>query len=707
MNNKIRGIIKSEVAPDKHCLWIKNDKIYIFGDKGWKPISGDSEEVKQALEDLQRKVDKNTSDISNINAVNNILPFDGKTEVASSSINKDDVCEDESAEVLYSTVDKVFIFKSNGTYYLKHKTKSSLYNLPDNSAPISEKVYINNGKLYGYNANDGLKVIANNVSIAPLWGNLGMPPGKVAATSLSGNAVLNVEKYPQFTRNSGCISFDAKITSFNAIRCGITTNDRHGDIYIDIDNNNITIKRYNGGAKKEEVIKKFKHSLTISNFVRGFFSYTDCLYQGIICSMSGSYVFRWQDEDIRNQYGMPYLKVISTSDKTTSLTDVNLSVSNDKFRCPVWVLGDSYTEIMKERWTYHMLYEYNVKDFYLCGLAGGHSDTMLQQLKQALKFGCPKYLIWALGMNDGDSDTEVNADWFAAYNEVTQICNDNNITLISVTIPLVESVNNSFKNAYIKEHAARIWDSAKAVGADLTSTWYEGYLESDKTRNIHPTELGAQAQAASLLIDVPELLLYSQSRNHFDSLNVAKKDNTELKSLTLIGEETKVYINVTDTSKATKVLGTGCSLSSIEHMYIDGREIEPVAAYQFTDTGEHEVSFIFKTADLPPKFGNEALFTKVIVGNQIKEIGIYAFAYNTHLKEVWLGENVKIINSNMLNNDTSLKIIRCFGKSEALLSGDVFNKAPSNCVLFHFADIDFSEWVTTLEAKGWQEHIIR
>lgn len=39
MNNKIRGIIKSEVAPDKHCLWIKDSELYQFGANGWESLS--------------------------------------------------------------------------------------------------------------------------------------------------------------------------------------------------------------------------------------------------------------------------------------------------------------------------------------------------------------------------------------------------------------------------------------------------------------------------------------------------------------------------------------------------------------------------------------------------------------------------------------------------------------------------------------------
>ena len=43
------------------------------------------------------------------------------------------------------------------------------------------------------------------------------------------------------------------------------------------------------------------------------------------------------------------------------------------------------------------------------------------------------------------------------------------------------------------------------MGANAEGVWYDGYLDSDK---VHPTSLGAQAQAMQVLVDFPELMQY-------------------------------------------------------------------------------------------------------------------------------------------------------------------------------------------------------
>lgn len=47
----------------------------------------------------------------------------------------------------------------------------------------------------------------------------------------------------------------------------------------------------------------------------------------------------------------------------------------------------------------------------------------------------------------------------------------------------------------------------KAVtGNELTHDWYEGYLSSD---GVHPTALGAKAEAMRILCDIPEITQYN------------------------------------------------------------------------------------------------------------------------------------------------------------------------------------------------------
>ena len=121
-----------------------------------------------------------------------------------------------------------------------------------------------------------------------------------------------------------------------------------------------------------------------------------------------------------------------------------------------------------------------------------------------MKIKNPKYVVWALGMNDGDSTTSINENWKTCVDEVIEYCDDNGIEIILATIPNTPVINNSLKNEYIKSSGKRYVDYARAVGAtSVGSTWYNGMLHTD---NVHPTELGAKALCERLMLDVPEMM---------------------------------------------------------------------------------------------------------------------------------------------------------------------------------------------------------
>lgn len=139
----------------------------------------------------------------------------------------------------------------------------------------------------------------------------------------------------------------------------------------------------------------------------------------------------------------------------------------------------------------------------LSSYSGATSLTEIESFRNILAKQMPKKVIWCLGMNDADSETNFNENWKICINEVIQTCKDNNIELILSTIPNTPRVSNIFKNEWIRNSGYRYIDFAKAVGAeDNGSTWYDGMLSSD---NVHPSELGAKALAERFLIDVPEL----------------------------------------------------------------------------------------------------------------------------------------------------------------------------------------------------------
>ena len=109
-------------------------------------------------------------------------------------------------------------------------------------------------------------------------------------------------------------------------------------------------------------------------------------------------------------------------------------------------------------------------------------------------------------MNDGTDtdDTTPNADWVTERDKFITLCETKGIEAIFATIPNVPSINHKEKNKWIRESGYRYIDMCHAVGADVNVNWYGDMLSSDK---IHPSESGAKALFAQVLLDLPEVML--------------------------------------------------------------------------------------------------------------------------------------------------------------------------------------------------------
>lgn len=95
--------------------------------------------------------------------------------------------------------------------------------------------------------------------------------------------------------------------------------------------------------------------------------------------------------------------------------------------------------------------------------------------------------------------------------KIKDICDKRGITLILVRhAKLGEQVKGKdwqTKNSIALSLGLRYVDMYKAVtGNELTHDWYEGYLSSD---GVHPTALGAKAEAMRILCDIPEITQYN------------------------------------------------------------------------------------------------------------------------------------------------------------------------------------------------------
>lgn len=196
----------------------------------------------------------------------------------------------------------------------------------------------------------------------------------------------------------------------------------------------------------------------------------------------------------------------------SSLSNVILSSTFADFEQDIFLFGDSYVGLGDSTRYTTVLVNNGYTDLMIDGYGGRNSAEAMLSFRQILAVAKPKYLIWALGMNDPDTSSAINTSYKGCLDEVIETCETYGVTPILATIPNTPTRLHTHKNAYIKElasqHDYRFIDFAKAVGAEeASSTWWDGMLEASETpaNRVHPTELGAQALYARFLIDVPEI----------------------------------------------------------------------------------------------------------------------------------------------------------------------------------------------------------
>lgn len=187
-----------------------------------------------------------------------------------------------------------------------------------------------------------------------------------------------------------------------------------------------------------------------------------------------------------------------------SMTDCVLSWTCKDNLKKIALFGDSYLSYSEERWRYYLNEDGYSDNVFVNAYAGENSANGLINFTNLMEIINPKYILWAYGMNDTDSISAISSNWKYATEKVLSYCDKHQIIPILATIPNVPSVNNSFKNAYVRASGRRYIDFAKAVGADDDSTWFDGMLSDD---NVHPTSIGAIALYYRAMADFPELAI--------------------------------------------------------------------------------------------------------------------------------------------------------------------------------------------------------
>lgn len=185
------------------------------------------------------------------------------------------------------------------------------------------------------------------------------------------------------------------------------------------------------------------------------------------------------------------------------LSDCELSFYSGDVKKSIWYVGDSYmTPGDQSRIPYWLIDSY--KSICSMGFSGASATDVVGTLNLLNKGGnYPSYIIWAIGMNNGDTSTEINAIWKSFTDALIDVCDTHNVEIILCTIPNTPSVNNKFKNEYVRNSGKRYIDYASAVNTSIDGTeWIAGTLSVD---NVHPTAEGAKRLASKLMTEFPEI----------------------------------------------------------------------------------------------------------------------------------------------------------------------------------------------------------
>ena len=318
------------------------------------------------------------------------------------------------------------------------------------------------------------------------------------APTLAAGTYIKLENNHIMNGKTLSLSFD--IDSFgdnDVIRLG------HGEMsyggnYIELTKTQVKVYSYVSSANCD---KTYNHGLTLEGYVNIVIDNSTSFTRASLTVSSSSGVYQ-----LNNDFGWQgrngEIFAVSTQ---SAINNVKMRWTCKALDSEVWLLGDSYFNGGSDaRWTSYLV-KAGYTDILLSGYPGRNSAAGLTDFKQMLTHATPKYAVWCLGMNNGDSATAINSSYMSCVTEFLQICEEKGIIPILSTIPCTPGVNNSLKNEWVKSSGYRYIDFARAVGGErVGSSWYDGMIESGDQK-VHPSGLGAKALYAQFLVDFPEI----------------------------------------------------------------------------------------------------------------------------------------------------------------------------------------------------------
>jgi hypothetical protein len=349
------------------------------------------------------------------------------------------------------------------------------------------------------------------------------PNGMTISGDMSSGSTLELPR--NSVKNNKAIAFSARIGSW-----GSTSKLSVGQgssaylaSWVEVDSTNIYVYRYTTSAALTATLV---HGLEIENNIQIEISKANSP-SGVsitLCSNGHSYTGQASYD---GDNGKVWAKV-----ENGSLSGCSLGWFSQGLMYDNWLFGDSYFSLNSgDRWTRYLITNNHTKNL-LNGYSGENSTVALADLGNLLAIATPKRIVWCLGMNDKDTDTEVSQRWKSGYDEVVSLCSEKGIELVLATIPNViggitdddvsgnnnQFRNHQFKNAIVKASGYRYIDFESAVSSDSSKGLWFGTTEEDitgRTGNgmlssdgVHPTTLGAKALYHQAVADCPEIMTY-------------------------------------------------------------------------------------------------------------------------------------------------------------------------------------------------------
>ena len=316
-----------------------------------------------------------------------------------------------------------------------------------------------------------------------------------AIGDMTDGSVLHVNE--NNVKNEVVVAFSANVTTFDKIFVGQRheNNNEMRSCYLEIDNTNVILHTDQGTSTAA-------HGLTITGNIQVLIRTEKSVETSLIRVVSNGEAYedatphRW----ICDQGFAAAVSVGST------LTDCVLSWTSRRINAPIWIFGDSYISLYAQRWVYYLLDD-GFDNVLLNGFAGEESVKAVTALDNLFAVAKPKYILWALGMNNADGDSAANGRWKYGYDHICDICNRYSIIPIFATIPTTPTANNRYKNAIIRESGYRYIDFAKILDPSGDGSWTSGPLCADGT---HTTAAGARVSYQQALADFPELSTLSE-----------------------------------------------------------------------------------------------------------------------------------------------------------------------------------------------------